>query len=105
MKAEHRDADPPRFLQVEGPGAPREVRFVGVPVFIGRSDSCDVQIISSHISRRHAVVQNVGDDLECRDLTSRNGTWLNNLRVNSATLREGDIVQIGDAVFVFRSGR
>ena len=105
MKAERLDGYPPQLMQVEGPGAPREVRFLGAPLVIGRSDGCDVQVISSHISRRHAVVQKVGDDIECRDLTSRNGTWLNNLRVNSATLREGDIVQIGDAVFVFRSGR
>jgi len=45
------------------------------------------------------------DNLEFRDLESRNGSWLNNLRVHSATLREGDIVQIGDAIFVFRAGR
>tara|TARA_B100001093_G_scaffold446601_1_gene451036 strand:- start:22 stop:420 length:399 start_codon:yes stop_codon:yes gene_type:complete len=105
IAAARRYSKPPRFIQVEGPGAPREVALGPGPMVVGRSEHCDVQIISGHVSRQHAVIQMVVDNMECRDLLSRNGTWLNDLRVHSATLREGDIVQIGDAVFVFRSGR
>ena len=105
IAAARRHTKPPRLIQVEGPGAPREVALGPEPMVVGRSDTCDVQIVSGHVSSQHAVLQKVVDNMECRDLISRSGTWLNDLRIHSATLREGDIVQIGDAVFVFRSGR
>jgi pSer/pThr/pTyr-binding forkhead associated (FHA) protein len=38
------------------------------------------------------------------DLESSNGVFLNGVRVHSAALHEGDVIQIGDAVLVFREG-
>jgi len=100
-----RRARPDRLLQVDGPGAPRDVVIGGGAIVLGRADDCDVRIDSGHVSRNHAVVRRLGDDIEFRDLDSRNGTWLNDLRVHSATLREGDTLQVGDAIFIFRPGR
>ena len=105
MAAACRHSKPARLIQVEGPGAPREVALGEDALVLGRDEDCDIQIPSGHVSRQHALVRPFMDNLEFRDLQSRNGSWLNNLRVHSATLREGDIVQIGDAVFVFRAGR
>ena len=100
-----RHSKPARLIQVEGPGAPREVALGEQALVLGRGDDCDIQIPSGHVSRQHALVRPFMENLEFRDLESRNGSWLNNLRVHSATLREGDIVQVGDAIFVFRAGR
>lgn len=36
-----------------------------------------------------------------RDNDSRNGFYLNGLRVYSAMLREGDVIQVTDCVFVY----
>ena len=103
--AQKRRARPDRLVQVEGPGAPREVVLGEHPLVLGRADGVGLQLESGHVSRRHAVIRRDGDDLECRDLDSRNGTWLNDLRIHSAVLREGDTLLVGDALFVFRPGR
>ena len=100
-----RRSKPDRLIQVDGPGAPRDVVIGGGPLVIGRSEECDLRVESGHVSRNHAVIQRVGEDLELRDLDSRNGSWLNDLRVHAATLREGDTLQFGDALFIFRPAR
>lgn len=100
-----RRSKPDRLIQVEGPGAPRELVLGYEPVVVGRAEGCDIRIDSGHVSRRHALIQRHRGDLEFRDLDSRNGTWLNDLRVHAATLREGDTLSMGDALFVFRPAR
>jgi pSer/pThr/pTyr-binding forkhead associated (FHA) protein len=39
------------------------------------------------------------------DLESANGVYLNGVRVHSAGLFEGDTIQIGDVLLMFREGR
>ena len=48
------------------------------------------------VSRRHAAVHLTSDgELTVEDLGSKNGTWLNGVRVAHATLRPDDWVQLG----------
>jgi pSer/pThr/pTyr-binding forkhead associated (FHA) protein len=39
------------------------------------------------------------------DLESRNGVYLNGVKVHSALLHDGDNIQLGTVVFVFHEGR
>jgi pSer/pThr/pTyr-binding forkhead associated (FHA) protein len=45
-----------------------------------------------------------GPQFSCTDLDSANGVLLNGIKAHSAVLHEGDTLQIGDVVFVFREG-
>jgi len=53
------------------------------------------------MSRTHALltVKPRGDTLGIRDLQSRNGTWLNGVRITQAEATAGDILRLGDSVF------
>jgi len=95
---------PNRLLQVEGPGAPREIPLTQLPQRIGRDSQAEIRVPSAHVSRHHLQIRREGDDIVCADLESRNGAWLNNTRVHEASLRDGDTLQIGDAVFIFYRG-
>ncbi|MCP4639122.1 MAG: GGDEF domain-containing protein, partial [bacterium] len=57
------------------------------------------------VSRQHAKIQHrideSGDYYEVVDLGSVNGIRVNNLSVESARLRDGDRIQLGDVVFKF----
>ena len=66
------------------------------PVTVGRSPNADVSIGDPSISRRHCQfsIDSQGA-LMVRDLGSTNGIYLDNLRVNKAVLKPGDVVQIG----------
>ena len=63
---------------------------------LGRGSESAFKIEDPGISRSHAkVVRRNGGELVVVDLGSTNGTYVNGLRVRSATLCEGDRIQIG----------
>jgi two-component system, cell cycle response regulator len=68
---------------------------------VGRASAADLSIPDTSLSRRHAQLVRSGPEYVLEDLGSRNGIFLNGLRVHSVTLCNGDTVQLGDVVFVF----
>src|ERR1051325_6037439 len=56
------------------------------------------------VSRRHAEFHRDGGTFTVRDVGSLNGTYVNRERVESATLSNGDEVQIGKFRLVFIAG-
>jgi pSer/pThr/pTyr-binding forkhead associated (FHA) protein len=92
------------LLQVEGPGAGQSFLIDKNEMVIGRADDADVKVRSEGISRRHARLERKGADYVVRDNDSVNGILLNGVKVHSAVLRDGDVIQAGDAVFVYREG-
>jgi two-component system, cell cycle response regulator len=66
-------------------------------VVIGREDSSEIQIMDAGISRCHAqIIRDHGGIYVLQDAGSRNGTYVNNKRVEKThKLVDGDKVQIG----------
>jgi hypothetical protein len=95
---------PFRLAQVEGPGAPRELILALPELIIGRSIQAHLAIDSTLISRQHLALRREGPDYVCLDLDSANGVFLNGLRIHSAVLRDGDVLQLGDVVLLYREG-
>jgi pSer/pThr/pTyr-binding forkhead associated (FHA) protein len=72
------------------------------PVLIGRSRRCDFVVRDPSVSRRHALlVRSADDDWTLYDLGSTNGTRINGWRVERATLRAGDDLELGGTRFRF----
>jgi pSer/pThr/pTyr-binding forkhead associated (FHA) protein len=93
------------FLELaDGPGAPAEFRLEKPEIVIGRDEQADVPVVSVKASRRHAVLRLRHDEYVLYDLGSRNGVFLNGLRIHSAVLRVGDVIQVADMVFVYSEG-
>ncbi len=88
--------------RVNGAKALRRVAIRPLPFRIGRLPSLDLSLPSESVSKEHAVICQEGDTLLLRDLRSTNGTFVNGKRVDSATIREGDILHFAD--FEFRVG-
>lgn len=79
----------------------KELRF---PLFknrltIGRTADNDIQLKTSYISRRHAVLLTEGDATRVIDWGSKNGVYVNSERVKECFLSNGDIVAVGNAKF------
>lgn len=69
------------------------------PIIIGRSSSSDIVIDEPYVSATHARFTLQGPALVLEDLGSMNGTLVNGHPIGQpVTLREGDEVQIGDAI-------
>jgi len=80
----------------------REVVLDRPVLTLGRSASCEVQLSSALVSRRHARLTLTHLGVTVEDLASRNGVYVNSIRVvGSARLKLGDRLAIGDEVLVF----
>lgn len=97
-------AIPPWLEQIEGPGAPKRILLDKEKLLIGRSKSADLCVDSTNVSRNHVLLRRQGDEFTCQDLGSRNGIFLNGVKIHSAVLREGDCLQLGDTEFIFHEG-
>lgn len=71
------------------------------PLVIGRSVDADFQIADRSISRRHCRIVHDNGGYRVEDLGSTNHTWLNERRVDSARLRDGDHLRISQSVLKF----
>lgn len=72
---------------------------------LGREPDCDIVINDRQVSRHHARLTQNKQGLSLMDLNSKNGTHLNGIPLEGASLlRDGDIIQIALAQkFVFLS--
>jgi hypothetical protein len=70
---------------------------------IGRSPECDCIVGDPTVSRRHAQLHRQDERWIIRDLGSRNGTWVNGMRVTEETeVRPGDRISFGTTAFHLR---
>ena len=91
----------PFLQQIEGAGAPKKFTLNQPELIIGRDEKADITLPSANVSRRHALIRCRQQEVSIRDFESRNGIFLNGIKVHSAVLRDGDIVQLADVVFEF----
>jgi len=68
---------------------------------IGRDAGNHIQLRDHEASRRHAELHGEDGQFELVDLQSSNGTFVNGKRIERATLRTGDRVQIGRTLLLF----
>src|SRR5215470_606265 len=73
----------------------KEVPVGSKPVSIGRSPDNDLPVDNLAVSNYHARVYFEAGRLVVEDLDSLNGTFVNDLRVERATLHDGDRIHIG----------
>ena len=69
-------------------------------VEIGRALECDISILEPSLSRKHAELELVGDDLVLRDLGSVNGTYVNGEKIDEVKLKDGDRMQFDKIHFI-----
>jgi EAL domain-containing protein (putative c-di-GMP-specific phosphodiesterase class I) len=93
------------FLEsfVEGGRQLRRIALEPLPFRVGRLPDLALTLASESVSKEHAEIFLRSASLWVRDLGSKNGTLVNNERVEEACLREGDILHF--AQVEFRVGR
>jgi two-component system cell cycle response regulator len=97
---------PSAIEMVQGPGAPRTYELYSDDMVLGRAVDADIPINSTDLSRRHIQLKRTGPNTHTViDLGSRNGLYLNGVKIHSAVLHEGDAIQLGSVVFIFHEGR
>ena len=80
-------------------GTTRSFRLPSTVTVIGRRQESDLCIPLMVVSRRHCELNLEKGRLKLRDLGSRNGTYINDQRVDQADVNPGDKIQIGPVTF------
>lgn len=70
-------------------------------VYIGRRELNHIGIEDMLISRRHARIITTDNRYVLEDLDSRNGTFVNDIRIDRYVLQDGDNIKIGRNYFIF----
>ncbi len=68
-------------------------------VQVGRGDDCDIALNSQNVSRRHARIFVYQGQPYVQDLGSRNGVYVNGVRIQEQRLGSGDTLTMGEFVF------
>jgi diguanylate cyclase (GGDEF)-like protein len=100
-EARQSKAERPWVVVVAGVANVGRMYRVEGPFFIGRASDVSLQIEEDGVSRRHARLEPLPDGrTQVVDLGSRNGTFVNGVRVTSQALRDGDKIQIGETTIL-----
>ncbi len=93
------------FLEslVEGGRQLRRIAVFPLPYRIGRRPGLGLTLPSDGVSKDHAEIYVDDGSLRVRDLGSKNGTFLNRMKVEDSAIQEGDILHF--AQLEFRLGR
>jgi pSer/pThr/pTyr-binding forkhead associated (FHA) protein len=87
-----------RLRYTDKAGAEKEFDLGEKPVTIGRSSDADLVFPDEKASRIHCGIRLWDGDFYVKDLKSRNGTFVNDQRVDLARLRPGDRIRVGSTV-------
>jgi pSer/pThr/pTyr-binding forkhead associated (FHA) protein len=88
-----------RLVQIEADRPTSTTPLSRPEMLIGRDPAADVVVEFSRVSRRHAVVRELGGRHTIADLGSSNGTTVNGAPVRDAVLLEpGDRIALGEEV-------
>ena len=91
----------PRLIILAKNSSVRQINIAGPVTTIGRADSNKVCLDSERVSRHHVAIEQVGERFVLTDMGSRNGTYVNNKKVRTLVLANGDAITLGDCQIRF----
>ncbi|WP_165217122.1 FHA domain-containing protein [Schaalia sp. ZJ1691] len=87
---------PTNLLLTGGPLVGTVIPLGSTPITIGRSPSCTLVIEDEYASSRHATLSPSAEGWFIEDLSSRNGTFVDDERLSHPQLlKAGDVIRIG----------
>lgn len=93
------------FKVIEGSDRGRILPLEGKSQFcIGRSGA-DISIKDSRVSKVHCMIEFYDGAVVIKDMSSTNGTLLNQFVLAEDFLKNGDRIQVGHTVLEFQSGK
>ncbi len=90
------------YLKIPGFGEGTEFVELGEgDITIGRTSECEIQLPVEGVSRKHALISFHNEEYYVEDLDSKNGTYLNNVKIAKCILRNKDQIDICGVKIIF----
>jgi transcriptional regulator with GAF, ATPase, and Fis domain len=92
----------PRLIAVSGPLAGQTFALGAERLTLGRDRGNAVHLRDLSVSRHHCVLEMKDGCVHLHDLDSRHGTFVNGVPVRERDLAHGDLVTMGESLFLFQ---
>ena len=99
-KSQEKREPPKGYLELEKEGK-RYRYIIEKSAIIGSSEACDLQLNDPYVSSKHCRIFESGGKFFLTDLESRNGTWINSVRIFEAELKPGSYFRVGNTKIGF----
>jgi len=87
------------LFQIKEPDAPeRTARMEKRSFLVGRSTEADLKLEDTDVSRRHCVFEYREGRFHVKDLDSRNGVVINDIKVRECDIAPADVIRLGSTV-------
>ena len=83
-------------------GTNKEISLSGDSIQIGRGPDNDIVLTEASVSRKHATLSRKGSTYEIENMARSGGTWVNNKQVTKRTLKDNDVLRLGNVEFDFK---
>ena len=91
------------LVVLKGPNIGEKILIEKSMLHIDRTPESEILLDDITVSRRHAMLEKIGDDYRIVDAGSLNGIYVNGDIVEKAILKNGDRIQIGKYIFLYFS--
>ena len=85
-----------------GPQTGRDFRITNQATIGRNTVECEVILVDSRISDKHARIKRDGLEFMLYDLASLNGTFLNGKKIERAMLSDDDRIKVGSTELIFK---
>lgn len=79
----------------------QRIELPKTPVRLGRDASNTIRLHDTEVTRQHAEIRIEEGNYMLSDLNSRNGTFVNNIRIRRRKLSSGDHIAMGGTILLF----
>ncbi len=90
-----------RLIFTDGPRKGEEIPIEAFEITLGRSRKADLFIDDERLSRKHSKIVKSGLGYRVMDLNSRNGTYVNGMRILEHPLSSFDVIELGESKIKF----
>lgn len=94
----------PCLVVISGKSLGRKYLLDQKKIMVGRGESVQIVLDEKTVSRNHAEFYRKNNQFMVKDLQSKNGIFVNNIKVIGSALKDGDLIRIGGTVFKFVGG-
>lgn len=94
----------PCLVVISGKTLGRKYPLDQKQILVGRGDQVQISLDEKTVSRNHAEFYRKNSQTMVKDLHSKNGVYVNNIKVIGSALKDGDLIRIGGTVFKFVGG-
>src|SRR5580704_11715838 len=101
IRLEEAKSSSPVLVVISGRPLGKSFFLTKETIVLGRDLAADISIGETSISRRHTEFAITPDGIQVKDMGSTNGTFVNDVKIDTKLLEDGDLIRCGSTILKF----